>query len=91
MTDATETPSAGRVARRRSTSEHTEKVPRTRVRWGVLLLVFVVFYVSRALTGTAGMSFTIRAFAETALFFVVFGAALESFFVVRSWWNNRRR
>ncbi len=91
MTDDTETPSAERVARRRSASEHTEKVPRTRVRWGVLLLVFVVTYVSRALTRTAGLSFTIRSFAYFALLFVVLGAALECLFVVRSWWINRRR
>ena len=91
MTDTTETPSAERFARRRSTSEHTEEVPRPRVRWGVLLLVYVVFCVSRALTRTAGMSFTIRSFAYTALLFVVFGAAVECLFVVRSWWINRRR
>ena len=91
MTDTTETPSAGRVARRRSTSEHTKKVPGPGVSWGFLLLVFVVWYPSRALTGTRGMSFTIRSFAYSALLFVVLGAALECLFVVRSWWINRHR
>ncbi len=66
-------------------------MPRPKVSWGVLLLVFVGTYVSRALTRSGGLSFTIRSFAYFALLFVVFGAALESFFVVRSWWSNRRR
>ena len=91
MTDDTETPSAERFARRRSTSEHTKKVPRPGVSWGVLLLVFLGTYVSRALTRTGGMSFTIRSFAYVALWFVLLGAALECLFVVRSWWINRRR
>ena len=91
MTDATETPSAERCARRRSTSGHTKKVPRPGAMWGFLLLVYVVFCVSRALTRTAGMSFTIRSFAYVALLFVVFGAALECHAVVWSWWINRRR
>ena len=85
MTDAAETPSTERVARRRSASEHTEKVPRTRVSWGALLLVFVVWYPSRALIGT--VEWSIRSFAYFALLFVVLGAALECLF----WWINRRR
>ena len=89
MTDATETPSAERFARRRSASEHTEKVPRPGVSWGVLLLVFLGTYVSRALIGR--VEWSIRSFAYFALLFVVLGAALECLFVVRSWWINRRR
>ena len=89
MTDATETPSAERVARRRSTSEHTKTVPRPRPIWGFLLLIYVVWYPSRVLIGR--VEWSIRSFAYSAMLFVVFGAALECRAVVRSWWNNRRR
>ena len=85
MTDTTETPSAWRVARRRSTSEHTEKAPRPGVSWGFLLLVFVVWYPSRALIGR--VEWSIREFAYSALLFVVAGAL----FTVWAWWTNRRR
>ena len=85
MTDATETPSAERFARRRSTSEHTEEVPRPGVSWGFLLLVFVVWYPSRALIGT--VEWSIREFAYSALLFVVAGLL----FTVWAWWTNRRR
>ena len=85
MTDAAETPSAGRFARRRSASEHTEEVPRPGVSWGVLLLVFVVWYPSRALIGR--VEWSIREFAYSALLFVVAGLL----FTVWAWWTNRHR
>ncbi len=53
--------------------------------WGVLLLVFVVWYPSRALIGT--VEWSIREFAYSALLFVVAGVL----FTVWAWWINRRR
>ncbi len=89
MTDTTETTSPGRFARRFSTSEHAKTVPRPKVSWGVLLLVFVGTYVSRAVIGR--VEWSIRSFAYSAMLFMVFGAAIECRAVVWAWWNNRRR